>query len=194
MNRVFHLSSLACLVVVVAACDRQAPVRDEQATVPRVQVPVTAREDGAAAWRLSADSAGPVPLGLPLRDLADRFTIVGDTAGGGAGCTYVRLADAPQTVLFMISEGRVARADVHDRAMLTSEGAVVGANVAHIRALYPNVIARPHKYLDEGDYLIVMPHAPADTMRWILFETLGDTVTGMRAGLLPEIRWVEGCS
>ncbi len=139
------------------------------------------------------DSAGPVPLGLPLGDFAQRFTIVGDTAGGGAGCTYVRIAGAPEGLLFMINEGRVARADVQGGAILTAEGAGIGTSEQRIRTLYPNATVRPHKYV-AGNYLIVVPHAPADTTRRLLFETEAGRVTRFRGGLLPEVQWVEGCS
>jgi hypothetical protein len=131
---------------------------------------------------------------MSLRDFAERFPVVGDTPGAGGGCTYVQISGAPESLLFMISDGRVARADARANDVQTSQGAHVGSTVTQLDALYPDLIVRPHKYLDEGNNLIVMPHAPADTMRWMLFETRADTVIHIRAGMLPEVRWVEGCA
>lgn len=192
-----RFSLILAFPMALAACDQPAPeAREPPAPAlaePTANGPVGSRRPGAV-WRLSIDSAGPVALGMPLEEFAGRFDILGNTAGGAEGCTYVRLAGAPPGLLFMISEGRVARADVHDGAVRTPEGAGVGATAGQIRAWYPGLIARPHKYVDEGENLILMPHAPADSTRWMVFETQGDTVTSMRAGLLPEIQWVEGCS
>ncbi|MDH5195731.1 MAG: hypothetical protein OEY20_00600 [Gemmatimonadota bacterium] len=49
----------------------------------------------------------------------------------------------------------------------------------------------PHRYID-GQYLIVTDESPGTTA--IVFETSADTIINYRAGVLPEVRWVEGCS
>lgn len=109
-------------------------------------------------------------------------------------CYYVSSGDRPG-VAFMIIEGRVARIDVHQQSIVrTAEGAGIGDTQARIQSLYPGrVEVQPHKYV-EGRYLIVRPAAAADSGYRVIFETDGKKVSRFRAGRLPEVRWVEGCS
>ena len=48
----------------------------------------------------------------------------------------------------------------------------------------------PHKYV-EGHYLTVAT-GEGETF-WVVATDQG-TVTDLRAGLMPQVRWVEGCS
>lgn len=107
-------------------------------------------------------------------------------------CHYVSLQGSPG-VAFMVIDGRIARVDVQRESPIkTAEGAGIGDPEDRIRALYPGTIeTQPHKYSD-GNYLIV--RAPADSNYRIIFETDGKRVTSYRAGRMPEVRWVEGCS
>jgi len=106
-------------------------------------------------------------------------------------CHYVAPEGRP--VAFMVIDGKIARVDVNrESSVKTSEGARIGDTEDRIRSLYPQFIeVQPHKYTD-GRYLIV--RAPADSNFRIIFETDGQKVTGYRAGRMPEVRWVEGCS
>ena len=62
-----------------------------------------------------------------------------------------------------------------------------------IKNLFPDQIeVEPHKYVDGGHYLVFVPGDPADHR--VIFETDGAMVTSYRAGILPEVEWVEGCS
>ena len=51
----------------------------------------------------------------------------------------------------------------------------------------------PHKY-EDGHYLTVTPTAAADKQFRIVFETARGRVTRYRAGLMPSVEYVEGCS
>lgn len=91
----------------------------------------------------------------------------------------------------MVTSGQIARIDIQDDSIATDAGARVGDNEERIKALYPDRIeVQPHKY-STGHYLIVTPQAGESR---IIFETDGTTVTRYRAGKLPEVEWVEGCS
>jgi hypothetical protein len=79
-----------------------------------------------------------------------------------------------------------------DSAVATDDGARVGDSEAAIDSLYgAGVQRRPHKYTD-GRYLIVP--SPRDSALRLVFETDGARVTRFRAGRLPQVEWVEGCS
>lgn len=65
----------------------------------------------------------------------------------------------------------------------------------HIKALYSGQIeVTPHEYLLDGHYLTFVPKDPQDRVNRLIFETDGERVTQFRAGQLPEVAWVEGCS
>jgi hypothetical protein len=72
-----------------------------------------------------------------------------------------------------------------------SHGVLAVLAVMHNSLYAPAVHREPHKYVD-GSYLIV-PSA-RDSTRQLVFETDGRVVTALRAGMLPMVRWVEGCS
>jgi hypothetical protein len=97
-------------------------------------------------------------------------------------------------VLFMVSNGRIARVDINDSTTSTSHGIRIGDPETRVYEAYPNrVTSEPHKYV-EGHYLTVAPEAAADSGLAIVFETDGSRVTGYRSGRTPEVEYVEGCS
>jgi hypothetical protein len=109
-------------------------------------------------------------------------------------CAYVTPEDGSAALRIMVVDGRVARVEVHDRTVATATGARVGDSEARVESLYAGrVKVTPHKYTD-GHYLTVMPATPADSQFRLVFETDSGRVTTFRAGLLPMVGWVEGCS
>ena len=78
--------------------------------------------------------------------------------------------------------------------VFAAEGARVGDSEDAVRKLYGSrVSVTPHKYTN-GHYLTVTPMAPSDSQYRIIFETDGKRVTRYRAGRLPQVAYVEGCS
>lgn len=70
----------------------------------------------------------------------------------------------------------------------------IGDSEERIKSLYPNRVAvSPHKYTD-GHYLTVTPAEKADSAYRIIFETDGKKVVHYRAGVRPQVEYVEGCS
>jgi hypothetical protein len=97
-------------------------------------------------------------------------------------------------VKVMVNRGVVARVDVDSAGIGAVGAAGVGDAEARVRELYTGrVTETPHKYT-AGSYLTVTPQAPADSAFRLVFETDGAKVTRFRAGRLPEVEWVEGCS
>ena len=93
---------------------------------------------------------------------------------------------------FMVSEGRIARVDINEPGIATAEGAQVGDPEARIMQLYPAAEVEPHKYGDEGDHYLTV--YDAGRTHAIVFETWDGGVKQIRAGKLPEARYIEGCS
>jgi hypothetical protein len=103
------------------------------------------------------------------------------------------LEEWPEGVLAMVVEGRVVRIEVWNSAITTGEGARVGMTEGEVHALYPGrVEVLPHMYTD-GHYLRVTPADASEANYRIIFETDGEVVVRYRAGILPEVGWIEGC-
>lgn len=144
-------------------------------------------------WLVTSMGTGPVVMG---RGLAESLSILDpgvDTAVIANGCAYVSAKGAPPGLVFMVEGQRIVRAEVTSGAARTAEGAKIGDPEERILELYPNARREPHKYTD-GFYLIALPLAPGDTLHRYVFETDGGIITAFRAGLFPQVEWVEGCS
>jgi hypothetical protein len=148
-----------------------------------------------ADWVVTPRGIGRVQAGMPVEEIRDRVDAVDSTlATTDASCDHIPLSGAPGRVLLMVVDGRVARVEVKDSVVATDRGARVGDSEARIDSLYRGEVrVEPHKYSD-GHYLIVTSPAAADSQYRLIFETDGARVTEYRAGLLPQVAWVEGCS
>jgi hypothetical protein len=149
-----------------------------------------------SALTVTEHGIGPLRAGMTFTDA--------DAALGGAllvpvsadtsGCDYLVWDKGPSGVHVMFDQHRIARVDVDTASIATAAGARVGDDEARIKLLYPGQVAvTPHKY-EDGHFLTVTPPAPADKQFRIIFETSGGRVTRYRAGILPSVEYVEGCS
>lgn len=186
-----RLVGLACAVLFLstAACAEESPAPPEEASVPVAES--DARTGDAPDWAIDATGAGPLWIGMTLSEMEPHI-VRSEAPAEGSTCRYVSIAGAPDSVWFMVDQGRLARIDVRGGATPTREGARVGDTEAQVESLYPGVRRTPHKY-EDGSYLVALPGAPADTMHRLVFETDGERVTAYRAGIFPQVEWVEGC-
>jgi len=193
-----HLSASALAVFVLAACMPADEGTRDGAPGTTTPAPDVAEAPppapGAASWTITLEGAGPVRVGMPLAEAAAALGATPDTAAAAGRCDYLRPAGGPPGVKVMVNEGSVARVEVDSGAVRTAEGAGIGDTEARVRALYAGrVTEMPHKYTS-GRYLVVAPQASAAGDDRLVFETDGTAVTRYRAGRLPEVEWVEGCS
>lgn len=148
------------------------------------------------SWKVDIRGYGPVQTGMTVGQAGDAAARpLTQVNPGFEECDYVHFADdSSRAVQFMVIEGRVARVDVNDSTISTSHGVRIGDTEASVEAKYPGrITVSPHKYVD-GYYLTVGPEAPADSGHAIVFETDGARVTTYRAGRMPEVEYIEGCS
>lgn len=149
---------------------------------------------------VSADRFGPIRIGMTADELKrirpDVFVVNAIGPNGlpiSDSCYFLALppVDRQQATMFMIIGDEVARVEIGDSTIATREGARIGDSEQRIKELYSgSVTVQKHAYTD-GNYLIV---ARGDGRHRIVFETDGRTVTTYRAGRMPEVEWVEGCS
>jgi hypothetical protein len=219
MNAPFRIRVAgACSLVVLAApaCSKgaeQAARRPDSATAPVASPASPAARGSSAAPAAPATStpASPAPAASytvtehgigPLR--AGMTFAEGDSVLGGAllvpvgvdttGCDYLVWDGGPPGVHVMFDAHHIARVDIDTASIATAAGARIGDDEARIKRLYPGqVTVTPHKYVD-GHYLTVTPSVPADKQYRIVFETVGGRVARYRAGIMPSVEYVEGCS
>ncbi|MCC5666396.1 hypothetical protein LC653_21370 [Nostoc sp. CHAB 5784] len=146
--------------------------------------------------KLFINGVGQVRVGMTVSQAAKAATtkLIGDALNNN--CYYVKPEWEPKNLGFMVTEGRISRVDVwRDGKITTLKGAKIGDTETRIKFLYPGQIkVTPHKYVQGGHYLTLIPKDRADQNYRVVFETDGKRVTQFRSGKLPEVEFVEGCS
>ncbi|MCF4970071.1 hypothetical protein [Nostoc sp. CMAA1605] len=145
--------------------------------------------------KVSINGIGPVRVGMTVSQASQAAGVrfAGDKPNNS--CYYVS-PKGYKNLGFMVTENRIARVDVYDKSRITTvRGAKIGDTEARIKSLYPGQIqVSPHNYVPGGHYLTFVPQDRADRNYRVVFETDGKRVTMYRAGKLPEVEYVEGCS
>ncbi|MDQ6736892.1 MAG: hypothetical protein M3Z30_04235 [Gemmatimonadota bacterium] len=139
---------------------------------------------------------GPLAIGMTVRDAA---AAIGAAASAGSppnpGCAYVNVANTPPGLRLMTVRDTVVSVRIDSGRVATGMGARVGDPEWRLRDLYGSrVTVQPSKYVTGGHTIVVSPIPPTDSGRRMVFETDGSKITSYRAGRVPEVQWVEGCS
>lgn len=185
-------SGVAALALAIA-CGGDAPPRAAGGDSATAAAP--APPPDPAAWTVSAKGYGPVRIGMSAAETREVLgALLAPRDSLSSECDYLAIGPDGPEVLFMIVHDQLVRVDVRDSGVVTDAGARIGDSEARIGFLYgpDRVISTPHAYTD-GRYLTVVPAGTGDQHR-LVFETDGRSVTEYRAGLLPMVGWVEGCS
>ena len=205
----FTLPASTLLVLALAACSGEraeeadyAPTpqvagRVDSATVPALPLPASATPS-ADRWPLARfDGYGDLRFGMTADEARQAWG--GDLNGRpGAGDTCYHLSPvsqpSPAYFAFMIENGRFVRYDVGNDRQTAPGGGKRGMSAERLRALYAGrTEERDHKYVDGGKYLRVMDSGGGDGI--LVFETdAAGAVTRWRAGVAPQVDYVEGCA
>lgn len=189
-----RLISTFLIIVALVACSPAARDADDAASAPAD----SARDSSAASdstppqWVVRADGIGPLKVGVSLatasRTLGEELRVT------EAGCDHVNPTTMPDGILLMVIDDTVARVEVDSTGIRTAEGAQVGDSESRVLELYgARARIEPHKYTyPDGHYVVVTP--PSDTLHRLIFETFKGRVTNYRAGRVPAVQLVEGCS
>lgn len=209
------LAAVAALALVAAACGddgsgdtttttTQAATSTTQPTTTTTTQAATTTTSGAVidanideGSKVTTLGLGPVRVGMTPEEAsaAAGFPLTVDNPLDDPSCYYLLADPVLPGVGFMVTEGRVARVDVWDGPVTTRSGAGIGMTEDEIKALFPGQIEEePHQYSD-GKYLIFVPVDEADKDYRVIWETdVSGVVTQYRAGVLPEVSFVEGCA
>jgi hypothetical protein len=180
---------LLALVIVFGGCvrtDRPAPPPPESANVV---TPVDRK------WTLTDRGFGPLVTGISPADAvtATHGAVSVPAAAAPGQCVYAEWRGAPAGLSVMFEDGVLVRIDVTSPGIATADGLQVGNSRARADSLYGAVATRRlHKY-EAGEYLIVRPLAPADTLQRLVIEVVAGKVRRFRGGRFPQVEYVEGC-
>lgn len=147
------------------------------------------------SWVLEMERIGPIRIGMTITQaeaLAGPARV--ERIEPRDACGWAWFANVPEGLSFMVTRDTLVRANVDLTGFRTARGLGVGSSEADVLTTYaPNVRTSPHPYTGpEGHYLIV--DDPASPGFRMIFETDGKVVTSFRAGRLPEVNAIEGCS
>ena len=111
-------------------------------------------------------------------------------------CHYLKPISVKVTSDFalMIENGKFVRYGVGNAKELAPGGGRNGMTADDIRKLYAGRIEeQPHKYVEGGKYLRIKDAAGSNGV--LLFEAdAAGKITSWRAGVAPQVDYVEGCS
>jgi hypothetical protein len=145
-------------------------------------------------WVVTEHGIGQLSAGMTVaeaRAVVPGFAV--PASRDSTACTYGKADGLPAGVAVMVEGMKVVRVEVRSGDVATSAGARIGDSEGSIKTLYPKVSVSPHKYAAGGHYLTVVPASKADSAYRIIFETDGKRVEKYRAGLRPQVEYVEGC-
>ena len=186
----------ACALVTIVAVVATACSKGDETAVKGRNGPNGAARDTVSDLSLSEDGLGQIQIGMNLDD-AVNMGLLNENPSMKTECDFVFPAvgaGIPDGVSVMVVKGKVARIDVDTGAVTTEDGVKVGDSEDKVQSVYDgDVQVEPHKYIEGGHYMTVMGDS-ASAGNAIVFETDGKRVTSFRAGRLPEVKWVEGCS
>ena len=171
------------------------PLRRRLLGLPLAALLACAGPRGDDPDRVSFQGFHGVRFGMPVQQAAgaygSRLAPASKVRNADRHCYYIFPQDDEGLVAFMVAEGQIARLDVGRPGVVSAEGFGVGSLESELVAAYGDrVQVSPHKYTGpQGHYLTVEQGARA-----LIYETDGTRVTSWRAGRLPEVKWVEGCS
>jgi len=155
---------------------------------PRCQ-PLSARSP------ISTEGIGPVLVGMTEAEAerAGDFKFSPDPYDTGQ-CNYLS-SDSVKDVGFMFSKGTLARIDSRNPNSETLSGVGVGDSEGDVYEAYGNQIASEANVYDpeNASYLTYVPEDSSDNTR-VIFDVQQGEINTIRAGRLPEINYVEGCS
>lgn len=167
----------------------------ERGSAPAPSPAESSAERLGAASTITTQGLGPVLAGMTVEEAqaaaGTPLAPIGESPNGG--CQYFEAEGLPG-VSFMTMRGEIARVDVNEATVKTVSGLTLGASETDVEEKYgTNVERTQHEYDPDGSYLTYVPDDPEDETR-LVFETDGSEVTLIRAGRLPEVEYVEGCS
>jgi len=103
-------------------------------------------------------------------------------------CYYVKPEKGPAGVFMMVSKSTIERVDIRSGSVKTRSGLGIGTTLEQLKT------ALKEQLQVNGNTAVFVPTSANDANYRVIFETDGTTVTGYRAGKVPEVTNPVGCA
>lgn len=167
-------------------------------------MPAAARSGAAASpsgrftfYGLGPAAAGQAPaqaeaaLGRPLTP--DAPTGAAPGVGAATAACHYRSTAAQPGVRYTVAGEVITRVETRDARYATASGLHVGDSLLRARQVYGRRLASaPHPYFDKGRMLTV--YSPDRRFALVMESNDSGRIITLRAGRLPDVGWLEGCS
>jgi len=143
---------------------------------------------------------GPIRIGMTVEQAAKAagFELTGELEPDISESCYHVLPPEDQAgflgVGFMVENDKIVRVEVGRSAVTTRSGARVGMTETELRAMFPGQIENAPDAVVDGRALQFVPTDEADANYRVIFVLdQQETITQLRAGVLPAVGYGEGC-
>lgn len=169
----FSTGAACAAVLLIAACGQSAPTTTT----------VSGLGFGPVRFGMKVEAAAKA-LGVKLQQ--DNYT-------DDESCRYYTPQGGFKGLSFMTSDGLIVRVDVSEGDITTDAGAKIGDSEERVLALYKGrVRVTPHFYGGLPNHYLTVLDTKGETV--LVFETSDGKIDYYRAGHLPQVEYVEGCS
>lgn len=201
-----HARLVLVALLFAAACGGGGT--DEPAATPTTAAPATISSTTTSTTTTTTTlEPAPSDLGPPTLDEASHLSTVGldtvtfgmtvATAQEAAGtalvpldplgdCYRVAPVDAPEGIVFVVSEGTIERADITAGPVTTRSGVGIGTPESRVVELFGDQIER-QVGSDGGVALVFVPRDPNDAAFRVVFDIDDGVVSSLRAGRVPLV-------
>ncbi|HET6586130.1 MAG TPA: hypothetical protein VFG69_21880 [Nannocystaceae bacterium] len=162
-----------------------------RAEAPAVERPVAAPPRAVDSPEVRMDGHGRVRFGMTLADVEAAIGERIDVPREGCHVVAPSTAGTPAKFTWLVQDGVLARIDVTSPAITAVGGGRVGSTADELRKAYAGTIVEaPHKYDPKGQTWTV---GPAERAHFVFELDGAGRVGSWRAGVPPQIDWVERC-
>ncbi len=148
---------------------------------------------------ITTGGMGPIRIGMTVEEAAEAagFELAGELEPDISETCYYVMPPEDQAgylgVAFMVENDKIVRVEVGRSAVTTRSGARVGMSETELRAMFPGQIENAPDAVVDGRALQFVPTDERDANYRVIFVFDGETVTQLRAGVLPAVGYGEGC-
>ncbi len=161
--------------------------------------PAAAGQDLAQAEAVLGEPLVPEPSSAPRAASAATIGSSSSTntstaaASAAAGRCHHRLSARQPGVRYTVTDLVITRIETRDPRYSTRSGVHVGDTVAHVQQVYgKQLVSAPHPYFDHGKVLSIS--TPDRRFALVMEANDQGRIITLRAGRMPEVGWLEGCS
>lgn len=145
--------------------------------------------------RIGPAGVGAIIFGqTPAQAAATGMHFTATKPAAGSSCFYLR-PQAHDGLSFMVEHGTIRRAEILRGGIVTADGFKIGDPISKIVQFFAKrARVMPNKYDPQARDVFIDPKGTADAKYRMLFKSRNGVVQAIFAGVLPQIKYVEGCA